>query len=104
MVDKKEVALINQYGGKLKNDASGVTTDELQQAIKLGVCKINIATDFRLLWTRIHREFFVHTPELFDPVIPGKNYMEAFIALMGNRFEVLGSAGKAEGLKNNLNN
>ena len=104
MVDKKEVALINQYGGKLNNDAAGVTIDEMQQAIKLGVCKINIATDFRLLWTRVHREFFVQSPELFDPVIPGKKYMDAFVELMGNRFDVLGSAGKAEELSKNLNN
>ena len=104
MVDKNEVALINQYGGKLNNDAAGVTMDEMQQAIKLGVCKINIATDFRLLWTRVHREFFVQSPELFDPVIPGKKYMDAFTELMGNRFDVLGSAGKAEELSKNLNN
>ena len=98
------MALINQYGGKLNNDAAGVTMDEMQQAIKLGVCKINIATDFRLLWTRVHREFFVQSPELFDPVIPGKKYMDAFTELMGNRFDVLGSAGKAEELSKNLNN
>ncbi|MBZ5858034.1 class II fructose-bisphosphate aldolase [Flavihumibacter profundi] len=99
LVDKNEVALINKYGGNLKEDAAGVTDAELQQSIKYGICKVNIATDLRLLWTRIHREFFSGTPELFDPVIPGKKYMEAYTEFIGKRFAVLGSAGKASSFK-----
>ena len=75
-VPKSEVERINQLGGELKSSAKGVDEKELLQAIKYGVTKINIATDMRLIWTRIHREFFVNSPELFDPVIPGKRYME----------------------------
>ena len=75
-IPKSEVERINQLGGELKSSAKGVDEKELLQAIKYGVTKINIATDMRLIWTRIHREFFVNSPELFDPVIPGKRYME----------------------------
>ena len=75
-VPLQEVERINLAGGKLKSDAKGVDEKELIEAIKLGVTKINIATDIRLIWTRIHREFFKNTPELFDPVIAGKEYME----------------------------
>jgi fructose-bisphosphate aldolase, class II len=75
-VPKAEVERINLSGGKLKSGAKGVDEKELLEAIKLGVAKINIATDMRLIWTRVHREFFNDTPELFDPVIPGKKYIE----------------------------
>jgi fructose-bisphosphate aldolase, class II len=75
-VPPEEVERINNAGGKLKADAKGVDEKELLEAIKLGVTKINIATDMRLIWTRVHREFFNETPDLFDPVVPGKKYME----------------------------
>ena len=76
-VSPEDVKIINQYGGKLKENASGVTDSELTKAIRYGICKVNIATDLRLLWTRTHREFFAQQPDLFDPIIPGKKYMEA---------------------------
>ena len=55
-IDKDEVDRINNAGGNLKNNAKGVSVSEIKDAIKLGVCKINIATDLRLLWTRISKE------------------------------------------------
>lgn len=102
LVDKNEVALINKYGGRLKDDASGVTDDELKKAIAYGICKVNIATDLRLLWTRVHREFFANSPELFDPVIPGKKYMEAYQEFICKRFDVLGSTGKSSIIKSSI--
>jgi fructose-bisphosphate aldolase, class II len=76
-VPMEEVARINKAGGRISEDAKGTDEKELLQAIKLGVCKINIATDMRLIWTRIHREFFMNSPEKFDMVVPGKEYMDA---------------------------
>ncbi len=74
-VPQDEITRVNKAGGQLKSGAQGVSTDEIKEAIKRGVCKINIATDMRLIWTRIHREFFRDSPELFDMIIPGKTYM-----------------------------
>jgi fructose-bisphosphate aldolase, class II len=82
-VPTDEVARINAAGGALKTEAKGTDPEELLQAIKLGVCKVNIATDMRLIWTRVHREFFQHEPEKFDMVVPGKKYideLEKFVA------------------------
>ena len=59
------------------------------------MCKINIATDLRLLWARVHREFFVDSPSLFDPTIPGKKYIHEFEKFMINKFKLLGGFGKA---------
>lgn len=75
-VPRPEVERINKSGGRLKSTAKGVDEKELLEAIKYGVTKINIATDMRLIWTRVHREFFKESPDLFDPVIPGKKYIE----------------------------
>ncbi|MCB0282531.1 MAG: class II fructose-bisphosphate aldolase [Calditrichaeota bacterium] len=75
-VSREEITRINDAGGNLKSSAKGIDPEEIKQAIKLGVTKINVATDLRLLWTRIHREFFRDTPDLFDMVVPGRKYME----------------------------
>lgn len=94
-VNLEEVRRINAAGGRLSSDAKGVDTDELRRAITLGVCKVNIATDTRLLWARIYREFFIDHPENIDSVVPGKRYIEAYASLMQDKFALLGSSGKA---------
>lgn len=98
-VNKNDIAAINSYGGKLNENASGVTDEELKKAIHYGICKVNIATDLRLLWTKIHRKFFAEHPDLFDPVIPGKDYMKAYKDFMIERFEVFGCKGKSPAIK-----
>ena len=94
-VDLDEVERINQAGGNLSTKAKGVSPEQLRRAIELGVCKVNIATDTRLLWARTHREFFRDHPEEIDPVVPGKSYIAEYVSLMQARFELLGSAGRA---------
>mgnify|MGYP001439179561 CR=1 FL=1 len=95
IVNKEDVERINRHGGKLQQDAAGVTKEELSRAILSGVCKVNIATDLRLLWARVYREFFTKNPDLFDPVIPGKEYMKACMEMLTDRFALLGASGKA---------
>lgn len=94
-VKKEEINRINRAGGRLIESAAGVASEEIVESIKYGVCKINIATDTRLLWARIHREFFKDSPELFDPIIPGKKYMEAYEAFMVEKFDLLNATNKA---------
>lgn len=98
-VNKAEIDRINNAGGKLSEGASGVAASEIVKSIAYGVCKINIATDTRLLWARVHREFFRDTPELFDPVIPGKIYMEAYQEFMLQKFDLFKATGKLNELK-----
>ena len=93
-IDDKDALYTNP-----KQDATGVTDSELQKSISFGICKVNIATDLRLLWTRVHREFFATSPELFDPVLPGKKYMEAYQNFMCKRFDILGASGKSLEIK-----
>lgn len=94
-VDPEEIARINAHGGKMKEGSRGVSDEEIFEAIQYGICKINVATDLRVLWTRVHREFFFNSPELFDPVIPGGIYVKELEKFCIEKFEKLGSAGKA---------
>jgi len=98
-VNKEEIQRINAAGGQLGIDAQGVSNEELLKAIQFGVCKINIATDARLIWTRVNREFFKYSPAQFDPIIPGKSYMKAFEDFNLEKFELLKSVGKANDIK-----
>lgn len=90
-IPHEEVNRINNAGGKIREDARGADDKELLEAIKYGVCKINIATDMRLIWTRIHREFFRDTPEKFDMVVPGKVYMDALESFVAEKCKFLKS-------------
>lgn len=90
-VPHEEVNRINLAGGKIREDARGADDNELLEAIKFGVCKINIATDMRLIWTRIHREFFRDTPEKFDLVIPGQEYMDVLEMFVAEKCKFLKS-------------
>ena len=57
---------INSIGGKLP-DAIGIPEEELRQAAKLAVCKINIDSDIRLAMTAGIRRVMHDQPEVFDP-------------------------------------
>src|SRR5690606_29716485 len=98
-VNVGEIERINQAGGKLQEGAGGVAPEEIVESIKYGVCKINIATDTRLLWTRVHREFFKNSPALFDPILPGKQYIQEYGKFMEEKFELFGATGKADKIK-----
>ena len=60
------VAEINSLGGKLP-DAVGIPEEQLRQAAKMAVCKINIDSDIRLAMTAGIRRVFVEKPDVFDP-------------------------------------
>ena len=97
-MNQDEINRINKNGGELKEGAAGVSPEEIKISIKYGVCKINIATDLRLLWARVYREFFKDPPTLFDPIIPGKTYMDACERFMLEKFDLLGATGKVSQL------
>jgi len=63
---QKYVAMINQYGGKLEG-AAGVPEEQLREAAKSAVCKINIDTDGRMVVTAVIRKVFAENPKEFDP-------------------------------------
>lgn len=95
-VPQEYVAMINEFGGKMP-DAVGVPEDQLREAAKLAVCKINIDSDIRLAMTGSIRKFFVEHPDKFDP----REYLKVARAnvkeLVRHKLkDVLGCAGKAD--------
>jgi fructose-bisphosphate aldolase class II len=98
-VPQDEVARINAAGGKLKEGAKGVDPEQYLPAAKLGVCKVNIDTDGRLVWCRVHREYFVNKPEEFDLRPPGKVFMAEYAKFIASRNVFLGSANQLEGAR-----
>jgi fructose-bisphosphate aldolase class II len=94
-VPQDEVERINAAGGCLKG-TKGVDPSQYLPAAKLGVCKINIDTDGRLVWCRVHREFFRDHCDKFDLREPGKIFMQEYAKFIASRNELLGSAGQLE--------
>ena len=65
-VPQEYVKIINEHGGALK-DAIGVPEDQLREAARSAVCKINIDSDLRLGMTAGVRTVFSENPAAFDP-------------------------------------
>ena len=94
-VPQDYVKMINAHGGKMPN-AIGVPEEQLRQAARLSVCKINIDSDLRLAMTGTIRKFMAEHPDKFDP----REYLKPARAnikeLVRHKLvDVLGCAGKA---------
>ena len=94
-VPQEYVKIINENGGAMK-DAVGVPEEQLRQAARMAVCKINIDSDLRLAMTAgIRAHLFAH-PDHFDPrqyIGDGRANVKAVVAHKIK--DVLGSEGKA---------
>ena len=97
-VPKDEVDRINAAGGKLSG-AAGVKEDQISRATKMGVTKVNIDTDGRLVWCRVHRESFRDKPDNFDLRPPGKVFMAEYAKYIVHKSDVLCSAGQLDSLR-----
>ncbi|MFY9362688.1 MAG: class II fructose-bisphosphate aldolase [Dysgonamonadaceae bacterium] len=94
-VPQEYVDEINKYGGKLK-DSIGIPEEQLREAAKSAVCKINIDSDGRLAMTAAVRRVLWTQPEEFDPrkyLGPARDELKKLY--MHKTQNVLGSAGKA---------
>jgi len=97
-VPQDEVARINAAGGQLKG-AKGVDENQFAKAATLGVTKVNIDTDGRLVWCRVHREAFRDNPENFDLRPPGKVFMKEYAKFIAHKNVKLGSAGQLDAVR-----
>jgi fructose-bisphosphate aldolase, class II len=92
------LAIINQYGGKMK-ETYGVPVEEIQEAIKHGVRKINIDTDIRLAMTAAVRKFLAENPDKFDAREWLKPAREAAKQICKQRYIEFGCEGQAKTIK-----
>ena len=94
-VPQEYVKMINDHGGKMPN-AIGVPEEQLRQAARLSVCKINIDSDLRLAMTGTIRQFMDEHPDKFDPreyLKPARANIKELVR--HKLIDVLGCAGKA---------
>ena len=94
-VPQDEVDTINAFGGKLP-DAVGIPEEQLREASKSAVCKINIDSDSRLAMTAAVRKHLAENPSHFDPrqyLTPARDNMKKMY--IHKIVEVLGSNGQA---------
>ncbi|PTQ90793.1 class II fructose-bisphosphate aldolase [Agitococcus lubricus] len=88
------LAIINEFGGDIK-ETYGVPVEQIVEAIKHGVRKVNIDTDLRLASTGAIRQFMAKNPAEFDP----RKYLAKTVTAMRDiciaRYEAFGTAGNA---------
>jgi fructose-bisphosphate aldolase class II len=89
---------IRAHGGQMK-ETYGVPVEEIQEAIRYGVRKINIDTDIRLAMTAAIRTFMVEHPDKFDPREYLKPAREAAKSICRQRFVQFGCEGQASRIK-----
>ena len=88
------LAEIREYGGNMK-ETYGVPVEEIQEAIKHGVRKINIDTDIRLAMTGAIRKYMAENPDKFDPRDYLKPAREAARKICRERYLQFGCEGQA---------
>jgi fructose-bisphosphate aldolase class II len=97
-VSGEEIARANAAGAQLDTTARGVSSEEIARAISSGVVKINIDTDARLLWQRVHREYFRDFPAELDFRKPGEIFMREYASFIVDKSHELRSSGRAPSL------
>ena len=94
-VPQNFVEEINKYGGSMPG-AIGIPEEQLAQAAKLAVCKINIDSDIRLAMTASVRKYMAEHPDHFDPRQWLKPARQAVKEMVTHKIvNVLGCNGKA---------
>jgi fructose-bisphosphate aldolase class II len=97
-VPQELLAQINQYGGRMK-ETYGVPVQEIQEAIRFGVRKINIDTDIRLAMTGAVRKFLAENPDKFDAREWLKPAREAAKQICKQRYMEFGCEGQGSQIK-----
>ncbi len=90
----RELKKAKKYGAVI-GDAHGLSNADLKKAVSLGISKVNIDSDLRLVFNASLREFLFKHPEVYDPRTILSYTNEAIYNFVRKKILVLGSAGKA---------
>ena len=94
-VPQEFVKIINENGGNMPG-AIDISEEQLRQAARSAVCKINIDSDIRLAMTASIRKYFAEHPDHFDPRQYLKPARQAVKEMVAHKIvDVLGCNGKA---------
>lgn len=74
---------------------SGVPDDQVREAISLGICKVNYATELRQAYTKGFMDFMAANPANFDPKKAAAPAMQAIVDVVASHMDNLGSSNRA---------
>jgi fructose-bisphosphate aldolase class II len=94
-ISRDEIDRINAAGGKVDLSARGVPQEQYLEAALMGISKINIDTDTRLIWTRVYREYLRDNPEIVDFRMQGGIIINEISALFNHHSQLFGCLGKS---------
>lgn len=97
-VPQEWLKVINEFGGNI-GETYGVPVEQLVEAIKHGVRKINIDTDLRLASTGVIRRFMAENPAEFDPRKYFAKTVDSMKQICIDRYEAFGTAGNADKIR-----
>ncbi|MDH2480477.1 fructose-bisphosphate aldolase class II [Acinetobacter baumannii] len=97
-VPQEWLKVINEFGGNI-GETYGVPVEQLVEAIKHGVRKINIDTDLRLASTGAIRRFMAENPDEFDPRKYFAKTVDSMKQICIDRYEAFGTAGNADKIR-----
>ncbi|MFW2177077.1 MULTISPECIES: class II fructose-bisphosphate aldolase [unclassified Moraxella] len=97
-VPQEWLKVINEYGGNI-GETYGVPVEQIVEAIKHGVRKVNIDTDLRLASTGAVRKFMAENPAEFDPRKYLAKTVDAMKAVCVERYNAFGTSGNASKIR-----
>lgn len=97
VLDKKRITEVKELVSVplVLHGSSGLSDEEVQECVKLGMCKVNFATELRAAYTAAVKKLLAEKPETYDPKAFGKVGIPAVKELVANRMRICGCAGKA---------
>lgn len=98
--EKLSIELLKQIHSKTSvplvlHGASGVSEQDIKDAIKNGICKINIDTDIRHTYSRAMREILKKYPQMDDPRDIMQKVMAEIQAVVEEKIKLFGSENKS---------
>lgn len=93
-IPKRTILKTKKHGGII-GDAHGLSNADLKKAVKLGICKVNIDSDLRLVFNASLREFLHDNPSIYDPRTILAHTNNAIYEFVKEKIKVLGSLNKA---------
>ena len=97
-VPQEWLKVINTHGGQI-GETYGVPVEQIVEAIKHGVRKVNIDTDLRLASTGAIRQFLAENPAEFDPRKYFAKTIDAMRDVCVERYNAFGTSGNADKIR-----
>lgn len=97
VLDKERLATIRSMVDipLVLHGASGVPSADVRECVKLGICKVNFATELRVAYTEGVKRALQEDPQLYDPKTLGKKAKEYVKELTREKIRMCGADGKA---------